>query len=128
MIPQQISEAFSSNGNTGPEKTGAWDPKRKLLTPEQVASLFQVWTETVLRWARQKKLMGIKISKKILRFSEEEVKRFIGSHEKETTPCDSNKKRRKIESRSSKVVARGGYCNSSRKSLGSLREEVASWR
>jgi excisionase family DNA binding protein len=132
MIPQQDLTSYGSNGNTGhavPSKTAAKVTRDKLLTPEEVAALFQVCAETVLRWARQKKLKGIKISKKVVRFSVEEVKRFINSHEEaETTSCDNGKKRGKIESRSSKVVARGGRCESSRKSLGNLREEVALWR
>lgn len=132
MMPQQISKSSGSNGTTGyavPEETAAWDPKRKLITPEQVALRLQVCTETVLRWARQEKLKRIKISKKVIRFSEEEVKRFIGSHEEAgTTSCENGKSRRSIDSRNSKEVSKGGCCNSSRKSLGSLREEVVSWR
>ncbi len=132
MVPEGISKPCGSNGNTGhavPEETAAWDAKGKLLTPEQVAMLLHVCTETVLRWAREKKLKRIKISKKVVRFSEEEVKGFINSHqEAETTSCGNGSKGSKITARKSKATERGGCNKASRKSWSSLREEVASWR
>jgi excisionase family DNA binding protein len=132
MISQEDLTSYGSNGNTGhavPYKTAAKVTRDRLLTPEEVAARFQVCTETVLRWARQKKLKRIRMSKKVVRFSEEEVKRFINSHEEaETTSCENGRKGSKIRAPKSKVVEKGGCNNTSRKSWGSLHEEVASWR
>jgi excisionase family DNA binding protein len=106
----------------------ASDPHQKLLTPQQVASLLQVCTGTVLRWARENKINKIMISKKTIRFSETQIMKFIQLNTQEGTPCDSSKKNRKLNATDSKITAKGGFSQRSRKSWSDLRKEVLSCR
>lgn len=131
MIPQEDLTSYGSNGNTPhtlPKKATDWESKHRLLKAEEVAVWLQVSKETVLRYRRKGKLQGVKTSRKNIRFSREQVQKLIDSNSDVETSCDNGKKRGKIESRSSKVVARGGRCGSSRKSWGDLRKEVLECR
>jgi len=96
----------------------------RLLTPEDVASLFSVDKRTVLKWARDGKLERVKISGKVVLFTPESVNLFVKSKiqgvESVTAP---NARPRKRAEKS--IAKKGGLSQSSRKSSWrSLREEV----
>ena len=96
----------------------------RLLTPDDVASLFSVDKRTVLKWARDGKLERVKISGKVVLFTPESVNLFVKSKiqgvESVTAP---NAKPRKRAEKS--ITKKGGLSQSSRKSSWrSLREEV----
>ena len=51
------------------------------LTAQEVAQRLRVHRETVLRWARARKLAGVKLARQ-WRFSETAVMQFIEQHER----------------------------------------------
>ena len=98
----------------------------RLLTPEDVGSLFNVDKRTVLKWAREGKLERVKISGKIVLFTSESVNLFVKSKiegvESATVPNP------KPRARAEKSVKKGGVRQTSRKSSWrSLREEATQW-
>ena len=51
----------------------------KLYTVNQVAEMFSVHPNTIWRWVREGKLKSIKLSNGKTRFSESELKKYIGN-------------------------------------------------
>ena len=49
----------------------------ELLTTRQVAEMLAVSPETVLRWYRAGDLPGIRVSRNVLRFDEEEIDEWL---------------------------------------------------
>jgi excisionase family DNA binding protein len=98
----------------------------RLLTPDDVASMFSVDRRTVLKWARDKKLERVKTSGKVIRFTPESIDLFVKSKiqgvESATTP------RPKPRAGSEKSIAKkGGVSQSSRKSSWRSRREATKW-
>lgn len=100
----------------------------RLLTPEEVASLFSVDKRTVLKWARDGKLQRAKISGKVVRFTLESINLFVKSKIQgvESVTGPNPKPRARVDK---SVGRKGGHSQSSRKSSWrSLREEVTKCR
>ena len=120
----QAANIFSDLGeaHVAPDRAGT-----KLLTPEDVASLFSVDKRTVLKWARDRKLERVKISGKVILFTRESVNIFVKSriHGVESVTAPKAKSRARAEK---PITRKGGVSQSSRKSSWrSLREEATQW-
>lgn len=99
----------------------------RLLTPEDVASLFSVDKRTILKWGRDGKLERVKISGKVVLFTLESVNIFVKSKTQgvESVTAPNAKPRARSEK---SITRKGGRSESSRKSSWrSLREEVTKW-
>ncbi len=100
---------------------------KRLLTPDDVASIFSVDRRTVLKWARDGKLERAKVTGKVVRFTEESVNSFVKSKTPgvECATAPNPKQRARV----AKSGLKKGYLGStSRKSWRSLREEVTTWQ
>jgi excisionase family DNA binding protein len=53
----------------------------RLLTARQVADLFGISTETILRWQREGKLPAIRLPGGAIRFREDEVEEWLRERE-----------------------------------------------
>ena len=95
------------------------DAGKRLLTPDDVASIFSVDRRTVLKWARDGKLERAKVTGKVVRFTEESVNSFVKSKtpgvECATAP---NPKQRARVAKSG--LKKGYFGSTSRKSWRSL--------
>jgi excisionase family DNA binding protein len=98
----------------------------RLLTPDDVASMFSVDKRTVLKWARDGRIERVKISGKVVLFTPESVDLFVKSKiqgvESVTAP---NPKPRERAAKS--VTKKGGLSQSSRKSSWRSRREATKW-
>ncbi len=97
------------------------------LTPDDVASIFSVDRRTVLKWARDGKLERVKVSGKVIRFTEESVNSFVKSKTPgvECAAAPNPKPRTQV---AKSIVKKGELGRTSRKSWRSLREEVTTWQ
>ena len=123
-VNTQAAKMISDSMETplAPERAGI-----RLLTPEDVASLFSVDKRTVLKWARDGKLERVKISGKVILFTRESVNLFVKSRIQgvESVTAPNSKPRARSEK---SITKKGGASQSSRKSSWrSLREEATQW-
>jgi len=101
------------------ERTGI-----RLLTPDDLASIFSVDKRTVLKWAREGTLERVRISGKVILFTVESINLFVKSRvqgvESVTAPNP------KLRARAEKSIAKKGGLRktSGKSSWRSLREEV----
>ncbi len=104
------------------ERTGI-----RLLTPEEVASLFSVDKRTVLKWARDGKLGRKKMTGKIIRFTTESVNLFLKSKDQGVESINPRNSQLRVRAKKS-IPKKGGFSKTSRKSSWrSLRKEAAQW-
>ena len=51
----------------------------KLYTRKEVASIFKINIRTVDQWRRSGKLKGLKLARRVMRFTEEEIKALMNN-------------------------------------------------
>ncbi len=61
----------------------------KTYTPEDVAKILHVGTETIRRWARAGKLTGARLGRAGWRFTDDDLQRFLDAHR--TQPNEESK-------------------------------------
>lgn len=96
-----------------------------LFTPDHVAARFFVDRRTVLGWVNVGKLDCIRISRKIIRFTEAQIEEFKSRHSLVTpTKIDKRISRRLTSPSKRKEGAR----RSTGDSVSELRKEMCSWQ
>jgi len=58
------------------------NPLDNLLTPDQISKKLKVSVFTVYRWIKSGKLNAIKITPRVFRIEEKDLKAFISKHKK----------------------------------------------
>lgn len=98
----------------------------RLLTPDDVASLFNVDKRTVLKWARDGMLERVKITGKVVLFTPESINLFVKSKIQgvKSVLTPNPKPRARAEKSFAK---KGGLSQSSRKSSWRSRKEATKW-
>ena len=101
--------------------------RKELINADEAARLLNVTRRTLLRWAREKRIESIIISKKKILFSLEAVDEFLRS---KTNTVKSRRMNLKGTGRikTGPKSRKGGDGPRSRKSWRSLRKEVTTWR
>lgn len=99
-----------------------------LLTPTEAASILKISKKTILRWAKEKKIECVRISKKTILFQAEAIDTFVNERiHGVQSPAGRTPKPRGHQIRS-KPTKGGEKQTGSRESWGSLRKEILSWQ
>jgi excisionase family DNA binding protein len=100
--------------------------EKELLTAAEAAEKLRIAKRTLLRWARQRRIESVRISKKKILFTEEAIQRFLQAW---THGIESGavKKDRTARKRACPKPEEGGGERSSGEMWKGLRKEVHTW-
>ena len=101
--------------------------RKELLTAEEAAEKLRIAKRTLLRWARENKIQTVRLSRKVVLFTNEAIDEFVTSGDRkiETAPMTRQGTGKKIASPIPKK--KGGDRRPSGELSGDLRKEVLSW-
>lgn len=100
--------------------------ERELLCADETASMLNVTRRTLLRWAREKKIGCVRVSRKTILFSREDIESFVeaNTHGIESAAVNkagpSKRMARPIKTKGGDKGASGAMWND-------LRKEVQEW-
>jgi excisionase family DNA binding protein len=99
---------------------------KELLTADEAAKLLKIARRTLLRWARDRKIESVRVSRKVVLFTAEAIDRFLSA---KTVRVESESPiRPRPGTRSDeRQMNHSGTKRSSGQSWQDLRKEVLSW-
>jgi len=100
--------------------------KTELLTATEAATKLRIEKRTLLKWARERRIESVRISKKRVLFTEEAIERFIEARTNGTESVTINR-RKKSRRTAQPKPKKGGSKRSSGEMWRGLRQEVHTW-
>ena len=100
---------------------------KELMNAEEAAQLLNVTRRTLLRWAREKKIECVRISKKTILFSPDAIDEFVRQRTHGVEFPTKNKGQAGVKSPRPKSSRKGGG-KSSGEMWNDLRKEVRTWQ
>ena len=98
----------------------------QLLTAAEAATKFHQTRRTILRWAREKKIESVRVSRKVVLFTAGGIEKFVKS---KTSGIESVARNHQPAGRkTSPETKKGGSKKTSGELWGDLRKEVLSWQ
>lgn len=101
--------------------------EKELLTPDEVAEKLRIAKRTLLRWARENRIQTVRLSRKVVLFTEEAIDEFVTSNAKKIQPAPVTHQGAAKSMTSPIPKKKGGGKKNSGELSGDLRKEVLSW-
>jgi excisionase family DNA binding protein len=101
--------------------------EKELLTPDEAAEKLRIAKRTLLRWARENIIQTVRLSRKVVLFSNEAIDAFVTGREKKIQPAPVTRQGAGKKIASPIPRKKGGGKRNSGELSGDLRKEVLSW-
>ncbi len=101
--------------------------EKELLTAAEAAEKLRIAKRTLLRWARENKIQTVRLSRKVVLFTDEAIDGFVKSREKKIEPAPETHQRAGKRTAGPIKKKKGGGKRISGELSGDLRKEVLSW-
>ena len=101
---------------------------KELMNADEAAQLLNVTRRSILKWAREKKIECVRISKKTILFSPEAVDKFVQQRTHGVELPAKNKGRSDMKSPRPQSKKKGGDRRNSGEMWNDLRKEVRTWQ
>jgi excisionase family DNA binding protein len=99
---------------------------KELLSADEAASTLNVTRRTILRWARDRRIESVRVSRKIILFPDSALENFVNDKTLGVESAMMNRPRSDIRT-GGPQVKKGGDNRSSGESWQDLKKEVLSW-
>jgi excisionase family DNA binding protein len=101
---------------------------KELISADETAELLNVTRRTLLKWAREKKIECVRISKKTILFSLEAIDEFVRQRTHGVESHTTTQGQAGVKSPRSKSKKKGGDKRNSGEMWNDLRKEVRRWQ
>jgi excisionase family DNA binding protein len=100
---------------------------KELMTADEAAEKLRIAKRTLLRWARENKIQTVRLSRKVVLFTDEAIDEFVTSRERKIEPAPMTRQGTGKKTTSPTPKKKGGDRRNSGELSGDLRKEVLSW-
>jgi len=101
--------------------------EKELFTAAEAAEKLRIAKRTLLRWARENKIQTVRLSRKVVLFTDEAIDGFVKSRERKIEPAPETHRGAGKRMTSPIPKKKGGDRKHSGELSGDLRKEVLSW-
>jgi len=101
--------------------------EKELLTANEAAGRLRIAKRTLLRWARENKIQTVRLSRKVVLFTNEAIDAFVTGRAKKIEPAPATYQGARKRMASPISRKKGGDRRNSGGSWRDLRQEVSSW-
>ncbi|MGB6064768.1 MAG: helix-turn-helix domain-containing protein [Desulfomonilaceae bacterium] len=101
--------------------------EKELLTADEAAERLRIAKRTLLRWVRENRIQSVRLSRKVVLFTNEAIDEFVKSRTKKMEPAPVGHQRAGKKMASPTPKKKGGDKRHSGDLPGDLRKEVLSW-
>jgi len=101
--------------------------EKELLTADEAAEKLRIAKRTLLKWARENKIESVRLSRKVVLFTDEAIEEFVRGKEKKIEPAPMTHQGAGKRIASPIPKKKGGGRRNSGELSGDLRKEVLSW-
>jgi excisionase family DNA binding protein len=102
--------------------------EKELLTPEEAAEKLRIAKRTLLRWARENKIQTVRLSRKVVLFTNEAIDAFVTDRAKKIEPAPATHQGAGKRMASPIPRKKGGDRRTSGELWKDLRKEVKQWQ